>query len=216
MAYAARSPLVGALESLVEEQVGRETSCPNGAGVLRVRGTDACFDARSGVATTGAGGEHWCVSCHAPGENLRSAMPPWSATGDRAPRAHARSGCAVARGVSCAACHSAGGASVAAHAARGAGLRFSRTLRAVGRTRAHDLAQGGCSGERLSQFFTNWQFLWGYRRSPLRHQRCGARRNAAHLRRRAAPGWDHHEPTDRAVCQMRAPARICAAHWFCR
>src|SRR5579863_4407632 len=36
MAFAARSPLVGALESLVEEQVGRDERCPNGAGVLRV------------------------------------------------------------------------------------------------------------------------------------------------------------------------------------
>src|SRR5580704_12099760 len=35
MAYAARSPLVGALESFVEEQVGRDAECPNGAGILR-------------------------------------------------------------------------------------------------------------------------------------------------------------------------------------
>src|SRR5580700_7569028 len=86
MAYAARSPLVGALESFIEEQVGRDAECPNGAGVLRVRGGDACVDPRTGIAQTGAGGEHWCVNCHAPGENLRSAMPAWSAAGD----AHAR------------------------------------------------------------------------------------------------------------------------------
>src|SRR5580704_13379626 len=88
MAFAARSPLVGALESLVEEQVGRDAACPNGAGVLRRRGSDACFDARSGVAETAAGGEHWCVNCHAPGENLRAAIPAWRARGsarDRAP-----------------------------------------------------------------------------------------------------------------------------------
>src|ERR1700722_455047 len=40
MAFAARSPLVGALESTVEEQVGRDASCPRGAGVLRKRGAD--------------------------------------------------------------------------------------------------------------------------------------------------------------------------------
>src|SRR5262249_40963410 len=35
MAFAARSPLVGALESFVEEQVGRDSACPAGAGILR-------------------------------------------------------------------------------------------------------------------------------------------------------------------------------------
>src|ERR1700722_14066305 len=59
MAFAARSPLVGALESLVEEQANRDASCPNGAGILRTRGADACVDDRSGIAATGAGGEEW-------------------------------------------------------------------------------------------------------------------------------------------------------------
>src|SRR5580698_8409551 len=53
MAFAIRSPLVGALESLVEEQVGRDASCPSGAGVLRTRGADACIEARTGVSVTG-------------------------------------------------------------------------------------------------------------------------------------------------------------------
>jgi hypothetical protein len=119
MAHAARSPLVGALESLVEEQVGRDASCPNGAGVLRLRGSDACVDAKSGVATTGAGGEQWCVSCHAPGENLRAAMPAWSATSDARAREPMRDllSPAAREGVSCAACHSTVGP-VASHAAR--------------------------------------------------------------------------------------------------
>ena len=125
MAYAARSPLVGALESFVEEQVGRERECPNGAGVLRVRGADACVDARTGIAQTGAGGEHWCVNCHAPGENLRRAMPAWSSVRD----AHAREPvrdllpASSLEGISCASCHSTVGpaAVAAAHGSRGRG-----------------------------------------------------------------------------------------------
>src|SRR5580700_310458 len=89
MAFAIRSPLVGALESLVEEQVGRDASCPSGAGVLRARGGDACIEARTGVSVTGAGGEGWCINCHAPGENLAPTMPSWSALGDGRSRATA-------------------------------------------------------------------------------------------------------------------------------
>jgi hypothetical protein len=117
MALAARSPLVDALESLVEEQVGRDASCPNGAGALRRRGPDACFDPRSGVATTGAGGEHWCVNCHAPGENLTGAMPAWNAHGSARDREPMRDLLAESslEGISCAACHGTVGP-VAAHA----------------------------------------------------------------------------------------------------
>jgi eukaryotic-like serine/threonine-protein kinase len=128
MAYAARSPLVGALESFVEEQVGRDAECPNGAGALRVRGGDACVDPHTGIAQTGAGGEHWCVNCHAPGENLRSAMPAWSASGD----AHAREPvrdllpASSLEGISCASCHSTVGP-VAAHASRSRGYEGNPT-----------------------------------------------------------------------------------------
>lgn len=117
MALAARSPLVDALESFVEEQVGRDAECPNGAGVLRVRGEDACFDERTGISATGAGGEHWCVNCHAPGENLRPAMPAWSAhrgAHDREPMRDLLPRTSL-EGISCAACHSTIGP-VAAHA----------------------------------------------------------------------------------------------------
>ncbi|HEY1691155.1 MAG TPA: hypothetical protein VGG39_03285 [Polyangiaceae bacterium] len=119
MALAARSPLVGALESFVEEQVGRDERCPNGAGLLRTRGRDACFDERSRVTVTGAGGEHWCVNCHAPGENLRPAMPPWSALRDARDREPMRDllPAESLEGISCAACHSTVGP-VASHAAR--------------------------------------------------------------------------------------------------
>jgi hypothetical protein len=119
MAFAIRSPLVGALESLVEEQVGRDASCPRGAGVLRERGADACLDARTGLPVTGAGGEQWCINCHAPGENLQPAMPAWSTRDPRA-RAPARDllPASTLEGISCAACHSTIGP-VAVHAARG-------------------------------------------------------------------------------------------------
>lgn len=119
MAYAVRSPLVGALESFVEEQVGRDSACPGGAGVLRARGADACVDTRTGLTVTGAGGQEWCVNCHSPGENLASSMPPWSARRDGASREPLRDLLSPAslEGISCAACHSTIGP-VAAHASR--------------------------------------------------------------------------------------------------
>jgi hypothetical protein len=118
MAFAVRSPLVGALESVVEEQVGRDASCPRGAGVLRSRGADACLDTRTGLPVTGAGGEQWCVNCHAPGENLQPAVPAWSARDPRT-RAPVRDLLAptALEGISCAACHSTTGP-VAVHASR--------------------------------------------------------------------------------------------------
>lgn len=78
MAHSVKSPLFNALESLIEEQVGRDFDCPNGAGILRrVDGATACRDRQSGVAITGSGGEHWCVNCHSPADNLASTMPAW-------------------------------------------------------------------------------------------------------------------------------------------
>jgi hypothetical protein len=138
MALAARSPLVGALESLVEEQVGRDGSCPDGAGILRGRGADACVDPRSGVAITGSGGEGWCINCHAPGENLEPTVPPWSGREAAASRQRrldtARSrepmrdllSARAGEGVSCAVCHSTVGP-VAAHAARPRGYEGNAT-----------------------------------------------------------------------------------------
>jgi hypothetical protein len=122
MAFAIRSPLVGALESLVEEQVGRDASCPGGAGVLRARGVDACIEARTSLPITGAGGEGWCINCHAPGDNLQPAMPAWSASGDPRSRSPARDllPASTLDGVSCATCHSTVGP-VAPHAARNRG-----------------------------------------------------------------------------------------------
>ncbi len=107
MAHAAKSPLFGALESVVEEQNGRDARCPNGAGALRKRGSDVCTDPKSGLVTTGSGGEHWCVSCHAPTEAQKPTVPPWSASSSgrgRAPVVDLLSEEAL-EGISCAGCH---------------------------------------------------------------------------------------------------------------
>jgi hypothetical protein len=107
MAYAAKSPMFGALESAVEELVGRDARCPGGAGILRPAGADACVDERSGVVETGAGGERWCVSCHAPGDNAgTSAVPQWSASASsRAPLRDILPATSL-EGISCVSCHS--------------------------------------------------------------------------------------------------------------
>ncbi len=82
MAYAAKSPLFGSLESLIEEQFGRDAACPQGAGVLRrADPARACRDATTGLVVTGAGGEHWCVNCHSPAEVGERAMPAWHGAG---------------------------------------------------------------------------------------------------------------------------------------
>jgi hypothetical protein len=135
MALAVRSPLVGALESLVEEQVGRDFGCPEGAGALRARGAGACVDERSGIAVTGAGGEGWCINCHAPGE--APSVPPWSATGGARSREPLRDllSAQARDGVSCAVCHSTVGP-VGAHAARSRAYEGNATWTSVatGRT----------------------------------------------------------------------------------
>lgn len=109
MAHSVKSPLFGALESVVEEQVGREDRCPNGAGILRKASGDVCRDERTGLSVTGAGGEHWCVNCHSAGDNLRSTVPAWSANGtrggrERKPLRDVLSAQAM-EGISCAVCH---------------------------------------------------------------------------------------------------------------
>ena len=78
MAHSVKSPLFNGLESLIQEQVGRDENCPNGAGALR-RTNDrvACRDEETGLPISGSGGEHWCVNCHSPAENLSSPMPAW-------------------------------------------------------------------------------------------------------------------------------------------
>jgi len=108
MAHAVESPLFGSLEMLIEEQVGRDRRCPNGAGALRAAGADPCVDRRTRVPITGSGGAGWCMNCHAPGENLASAVPAWNAhTGDPRSRRPLRDlvPASTMEGISCAACH---------------------------------------------------------------------------------------------------------------
>ncbi len=127
MAHALRSPLYGALESVVEEQIGRDERCPNGAGILRKAGGDTCRDEKTGLTITGTGGELWCVNCHAPAENLKAAsMPAWSALGDRRARAPIRdlvSGASL-EGISCAGCHTTIGPVGGRGSFTGAGARY--------------------------------------------------------------------------------------------
>jgi hypothetical protein len=111
MAHSVKSPLFNALESAIEEQVGRSNDCPNGGGILRKVGGDACV-ARTGVAITGSGGEHWCVNCHSPGDNLGSQMPAWSAhDGNSKSRLPVRDliGDRAIEGISCGFCHAVHG-----------------------------------------------------------------------------------------------------------
>jgi hypothetical protein len=127
MAYAAKSPLFNALESLIEEQFGRDASCPHGAGVLRRAdagrggasgpggGGGACRDAGTGLVVTGAGGEHWCVNCHSPAEVGERAMPSWSGAASGGAGAETRRplrdllGPRGLEGISCGFCHQAHG-----------------------------------------------------------------------------------------------------------
>ncbi|MEO8796522.1 MAG: hypothetical protein ABI551_01430, partial [Polyangiaceae bacterium] len=107
MSFSAKSPLYGALESLVEEQFGRSATCPNGAGVLRRAGTDVCVDDRTRASITGAGGEEWCINCHSPKTNLDAPVRPWSAFGDPSGRRPAIDllSADADEGISCIACH---------------------------------------------------------------------------------------------------------------
>lgn len=110
MAHSVKSPLFNALESLIEEQVGRDRNCPNGAGLLR-RTSDAaaCRVPGTGLPISGAGGEHWCVNCHSPADNLASTMPVWQgkAGGDPRSRYPVRDLLSddALEGISCAFCH---------------------------------------------------------------------------------------------------------------
>jgi hypothetical protein len=122
MAHASRSPLFQSLEMLIEEQVGRSFECPEGAGVLRRRGDGACRDRTSGLAVTGSGGEGWCVSCHAPGQNLAGRQPAWSAVSpgaaDNRPLGELLSPVGL-EGIACGACHQTHGPARAGALARG-------------------------------------------------------------------------------------------------
>lgn len=107
MAHSVKSPLFGALESVVEEQVGKSDRCPSGAGILRKASGDVCRDDKTGLTLTGTGGEHWCVNCHSAGDNLGSTVPAWSATLNGQTRKPLRDvlTAEAMEGISCAVCH---------------------------------------------------------------------------------------------------------------
>lgn len=110
MAHALKSPLFNALEMAIEEQFARSFDCPNGAGALRrADSRTACRDPRTGLTLTGTGGEHWCISCHSPVENLENRMPAWDGrvAGDSNTRRPPRDllGDLGMEGISCAFCH---------------------------------------------------------------------------------------------------------------
>ncbi|NUP10968.1 MAG: hypothetical protein HOW73_33395 [Polyangiaceae bacterium] len=110
MGHAVKSPLFNALESLIQEQVGRDFECPNGAGILRKTTAQlACRDRQTGLPVSGSGGEHWCVNCHAPSEVQEQAMPPWNGRGGGDPRSifpvRDLIGERANEGISCGFCH---------------------------------------------------------------------------------------------------------------
>ncbi len=109
MAHSVKSPMFLALEAVIEEQAGRSSSCAHGAGIMRnaERGRE-CRDPTTGLVLTGSAGEHWCVNCHAPSENLNQVMPGWDAQARRsASRAPLDSllPATTLEGISCAFCH---------------------------------------------------------------------------------------------------------------
>jgi eukaryotic-like serine/threonine-protein kinase len=110
MGHSVKSPLFNALEALIEEQVGRDRDCPNGAGILRrADPSTACRSRQTGLTVTGSGGEHWCVNCHAAGDNLGSRMPAWQGRpgGDPRSRHPVKDliGEVALEGISCGFCH---------------------------------------------------------------------------------------------------------------
>jgi hypothetical protein len=123
MAHAVKSPLFNALEMIIEEQFGRDFDCPNGAGALRkANGGTACRSRQTGFQLTGTGGEHWCISCHSPSENLENVMPAWDgrAGGDPTTRRppHDLLAERAMEGISCGFCHQVHGP-VGARGSRG-------------------------------------------------------------------------------------------------
>lgn len=114
MAHSVKSPLFNALESLIEEQVGRDDDCPHGAGILRdVDNATACRNPQNGIPITGSGGARWCINCHSPAEKLDRTVPRWDARpgGDASTRRPVRDhlGDQGIEGISCVFCHSVHG-----------------------------------------------------------------------------------------------------------
>ncbi len=157
MGHAAKSPLFQALEILIQEQVAKDQFCRHGAGILRKADPAvACREATFGRLVTGSGGEHWCVNCHSPSENLREVMPAWDGQAvasrsrlplrDLLPAEHME-------GIGCAFCHQVHGPVAPGNEARGlyegnatwtsfvTGLRYE--MRPEDRRGLHGIANSG-------------------------------------------------------------------------
>lgn len=167
MAHAARSPLFQGLEMLIQEQVGKDLSCPGGAGILRrADAQTACRDAQSGLVVTGSGGEHWCVNCHAPSENLAPIVPAWDGTSSTATtRLPLRNvlPTSVMEGISCAFCHQVSGPARPGNQARGL-YEGNPTWRSTSDGRSFDMrpeAARGQLGIGNSGFFLDSSVLLG-------------------------------------------------------
>jgi hypothetical protein len=109
MSHSVKSPMFQSLEILIQEQVGKDQDCPDGAGILRrANANTACRDRASGLPITGSGGEHWCVNCHSPAYNLNADLPAWDGRGgnasSRQPLRDLLSEQAM-EGISCGFCH---------------------------------------------------------------------------------------------------------------
>jgi eukaryotic-like serine/threonine-protein kinase len=114
MAHSVKSPLFNALEILIEEQVGRDRDCPNGAGAMRKASpSTACLAPGSNLPITGSAGEHWCVNCHSPAEKTEKLLPTWEGRpgGDPRSRLPVRDllGERSLEGISCGFCHTVHG-----------------------------------------------------------------------------------------------------------
>ncbi len=110
MGQSGHSPLFQALEILIEEQVARSDSCVHGAGILRkADSATGCRADNTGLLITGSGGEHWCVNCHTPLENLANRMPAWDGFSNRNGRSRLPIKDLLApsemAGIDCAFCH---------------------------------------------------------------------------------------------------------------
>jgi hypothetical protein len=125
MAHSVKSPLFQSLEMLIEEQVGRDFDCPNGAGALRrADPSTACRDRQSGQLVTGSGGEHWCVNCHSPADNLGSTVPAWNARRSDNPTLRDVLSDRALEGISCGFCHQVHGPGATRSAASELGNPF--------------------------------------------------------------------------------------------
>lgn len=206
MAHSVKSPLFQSLEMLIEEQVGRDFDCPEGAGILRTADPRrACRDRDSGLPVTGSGGELWCVNCHAPGENLAQSLPAWDGlsrdASSRRPLVDLLPSAAM-EGISCAFCHQAHGPVRPGDAARG-GYEGNPTWRS---TTTGEVFLSRPEDRRGQPGIANS----GYWLDPAELLAQAA--SVADAAARLVPGGAHLRPTDEARAYLRSSEFCGACH----